>query len=56
MTWWMSYAAPGIVWFRLFGRGLVIRDIRRWPLMFSEREGYARIWRIGWLGIKGLRP
>ena len=28
---------PGLLWVRLFGPGLLIKDVRRHPLMFSQR-------------------
>lgn len=33
------HAAPGHLWFRIFGWGLAVKDIRCWPLLFSERMG-----------------
>ena len=29
---------PGLLWVRLFGPGLLIKDVQRHPLMFSQRE------------------
>lgn len=34
-------------WFRIFGIGLYAKDIRRHPLLFSERNGYRRYIRLG---------
>jgi hypothetical protein len=31
---------PGLFWFRIFGRGLHIKDPRRHPPLFSERNGF----------------
>jgi hypothetical protein len=42
---------PGHFWVRVLGKGLVIKDTRRWPLLFSERYGYTRRWRIGRIAI-----
>ena len=46
---------PGLLWFRVFGVGLVVKDVTRHPLMFSERQGLVRLVRLGrwlvrWLG------
>jgi hypothetical protein len=30
--------APGLLWFRVFGKGLHIKDPRRHPPLFSERN------------------
>lgn len=43
-------------WVRLFGYGLAVRDLRRSPLLFSERNGYAIGLRVGWLLVKVLMP
>jgi hypothetical protein len=32
---------PGAFWFRLFGRGLYFKNLRKRPIaLFSERHGY----------------
>jgi hypothetical protein len=46
---------PGGGWLRVFGRGFAWKDLRQHSLMFSERYGYRKTWRIGhysfaWLG------
>lgn len=40
-------------WFRIFGYGLVICTLQ--PL-FSERNDYTKVWRIGRVKIKVLKP
>lgn len=32
----------GYLWIRLIGRGILIKDTSKHPLLFSERHGYAR--------------
>ena len=32
------YRVPGLLWFRLFGRGLLIKNVRQHPLLFSQRQ------------------
>lgn len=32
----------GHFWFRLFGRGLLIKNIMIYPLLFSQRNGYTK--------------
>lgn len=44
---WCSYKADGIFWFRIFGKGLVIEDRNKIPALFSERNGYTKVLRIG---------
>jgi len=44
----------GCLWLRVFGRGIHIRDPKRYPSMFSERMGFHRYidifgWRVRWL-------
>jgi hypothetical protein len=41
----------GICWFRIFGYGLMWKDVRSHPILFSERYGYrkgfqVKHWRI----------
>lgn len=43
-------------WFRVFGYGFAWKDTRKHRLLFSERNGYARCWRLGpWL-VTWLTP
>jgi hypothetical protein len=49
------YRAPGVFWFRFFGRGLHFRDTAQHPLRFSERNGIQRMWTIKKLGVGGKR-
>ncbi len=46
----------GLLWVRVFGWGVHVRDVRVWSLMFSEREGYANYLMIRGFVVKGLRP
>lgn len=39
--------ASNQVWFRLFGIGLCIRNISLHPLVFSERQGCKKYFRVG---------
>ena len=41
------YCAPGLLWFRVFGVGLLVKDVTRHRLLFSEREGF--VWHL-WVG------
>lgn len=38
---------PTQFWFRFFGIGLTARNIKVHPLVFSERYGYRKYWRVG---------
>jgi hypothetical protein len=50
MSKWLSYAysatGPPMGWFRIFGYGIRFKHISR-GLMFSERNGYRRFYKIG---------
>jgi hypothetical protein len=40
----------GFLWFRFFGKGLCIKNTKKWPKLFSERNGYTKHIMIGnWL-------
>ena len=39
MNW---YLRDNIFWFRVFGMGISIRNTEKFPLNFSERNGYKR--------------
>jgi hypothetical protein len=41
------------IWFSVFGYGLSISTMQP---MFSERYGHTKIWRIGRIKIKVLKP
>jgi hypothetical protein len=41
-----SCRVDGLCWFRIFGFGLSIRDIRKYPLLFSERNRIQKIIRF----------
>lgn len=49
-----GHASPGLAWFRLFGVGLHVKDTRRHPLLFSEREGRARRLPLGPWSVRAL--
>jgi len=40
------YNYDGSFWFRLFGFGFSGKDTQKEPLSFSERNGYAKIYRF----------
>jgi hypothetical protein len=40
------YEGDGFFWFRIFGRGLVFKDLNKHEFTFSEREGYTKFIRI----------
>jgi hypothetical protein len=48
----------GMFWIRLgvFGHGVCIRDMRRWPATFGERAGFKRRLTIGRIGITYMPP
>lgn len=46
-----GYYHNRLLWFRIFGKGLIIKDIRFNPLLFSERNGYAKGLKVGNLYI-----
>jgi hypothetical protein len=45
---------PGFYWFRIFERrGLLLKDTTRYPMLFSERNGFTPHIKLGrWL----IRP
>ena len=45
----------GLMWFRIFGRGLLIKNVNTNPLLFSERYGYRKSIRIGNVLIRALK-
>lgn len=46
----------GMFWFRIVGYGLVIKDTRKRQLLFSERNGLKKPWRVGHYVITRLNP
>mgnify|MGYP001597717037 CR=1 FL=1 len=49
------YSENGFLWFRIFGRGLKIKDTTKHQLYFTERHGKQKRLKIGnWL-ISSLR-
>ncbi len=55
MRFFSSYYSDRLLWFRIFGKGLIIKDIRRHPLTFSERNGYKTVLKIGNYAIRVLK-
>lgn len=51
---WHRYEEGGGFWFRIFGYGLNIRDLKQHPLMFSERNGYVWWFRVGSWMVKPM--
>ena len=53
------YKSDGFFWVRMgsYGRGFALKDIRKHDLIFSERNGYDRLYGIGkhWK-LKFLKP
>lgn len=48
------YVTGGLLWFRLFGKGLHIKDVRRHRLIFSQRTTWLPLlsignWQVRWL-------
>jgi hypothetical protein len=42
-----GHVGYGILWFRVFGKGIKVKDLRKRPLVFSERSGYTKHFEIG---------
>ena len=53
-TWWSFYFVNGLGWFRFFGIGLRWKDIRKHRMLFSERNGYKKMLKIGFWRISFL--
>lgn len=48
--WLNGMKRDGQWWFRLFGYGLSGKDIKKYPLIFSERYGHRKGFRaLGWI-------
>ena len=44
------YKENGLLWFRIFGSGLEVKNVRKRPLLFSERNKITRHLRLrDWL-------
>ena len=54
--WFKCSALAGLAWFRLFGYGVIIKETRRHPLLFSERNGMRKQLQVGPFSLRGLRP
>jgi len=50
---WHSY--DGGMWVRIFGRGASVVDKHKHPPLFSERNGYRKVLRIGKWRVEYLR-
>ena len=48
------YKGEKMFWFRIYGIGFSFRNINRWPLLFSERNGFRKYLRIGNIVINYL--
>ncbi len=44
----------GGMWFRVFGVGLSIQDRVKYPALYSERNGYVKVLRVGKWSVKAL--
>ena len=53
-TLWAHHIKDGFWWVRIFGKGIFVKDITKFPLLFSERNGYAKRMQIGKWSIKWL--
>ena len=49
------YVSDGFFWIRFLQFGIVIRDTKKNPPLFSEREGFVKVIRIGKWSIKSIR-
>ncbi len=58
MRLWACYGSAeyGVWWFRIFGYGFALRDIRRDGMTFSERYGLVQFVKIGPWIIRFLTP
>lgn len=52
MEWFSCYSWRKGFWFRLFGKGVCVS---KGPLLFSERNGYTKVYRLFGFKIKLLR-
>lgn len=51
-----GHAGGGYLWFRVLGYGLHVKDTRRTGLLFSERVGLRRCFRLGPWSVRVLMP
>lgn len=51
---YMKY--DGEFWIRFFGYGFRIIDKNKNPPLFSERNGYRKVYRLGKFGLEFLKP
>lgn len=50
------HRSAGFLWVRLLGWGFLVKDTRQHRLLFSERMGLERFWRLGRYLVRGLVP
>jgi hypothetical protein len=51
-----THKGDGWLWFRIFGCGLYIKNIKKVRAYFSERNGLKKYWQIGNYRIFYLKP
>jgi len=56
MRFFSKYKDDGFWWFRFWGYGLHGKNIKKHGLLFSERNGYTKYFKIGNWIIKILKP
>jgi len=49
------YSEKGFFWFRIFGYGLVFKNLKTHKMLFSERYKYCKCLKIGNLLIRVLK-
>lgn len=49
-----TYKGSGIWWFRIFGYGIGCKNIKKHPLLSSEKDGYYKYIKIGNLVFRFL--
>lgn len=49
------HKTKGMFWIRLFGTGLMVKNIKIHPLLFSQRYGYVKGIKIGKYWIQFLK-
>jgi hypothetical protein len=49
-----GFKSKSIFWFRIFGYGLCFKNTRIYPLLFSERNGYVKVLKIGKWNVRFL--
>lgn len=49
------YYGNGVLWFRIFGAGLLCKNVKKRGFIFSEREGHTKYIMIGKYLIRVLK-